>query len=69
MVSKYTIGTAVGGLCITSVRMIIVAIAGADDKLNLIPIVIYLLIAIGFNFFDLFLNVKFCKSHTYKTKI
>ncbi len=33
VVSKFTIGTALGGLGITSLRMIIVAIAGTSEDL------------------------------------
>lgn len=68
VVSKYTVGTAVSGLLLTSIRMIIVAILG-DNQDDLTPIVIYFVIAISFNLFNLFLNVKFCKSKVYKEKI
>ncbi len=68
MVSKFTIGTALSGLSITVLRMIIVAIAGTNDELTF-PIVIYFIIAILFNFFTLFSNLTFFRSREYKTKI
>lgn len=61
VVSKFTIGTALGGLGITSLRMIIIAIAGTDDSL-VFPIVLYFIIAIVFNFFTLFANLQFFRS-------
>jgi len=68
VVSKFTVGTAISGLFITVVRMIILAIAGADNK-TIYPIMIYFLIAIAFNTADMFLNIRFCKSEVYKNKI
>jgi MFS family permease len=68
VVSKFTVGTAVSGLFITTIRIIILAIAGAGDK-SVTPIIIYFVIAMGFNTFDLFLNIHFCKSSVYKEKI
>jgi hypothetical protein len=62
------VGTAVSGLFITLLRALIIIPFG-DDSSSHIPIIIYFLIAIGFNTFDMFVNIKFCKSHVYKTKI
>ncbi len=61
VVSKFTIGTALSGLSITVLRMIIVAIAGTNDELTF-PIIIYFIIAILFNFFTLFSNLTFFRS-------
>lgn len=61
VVSKFTIGTAVGGLFITILRMIIVAIAGTNKELAF-PIILYFIIAILFNFFTLFNNLTFFRS-------
>lgn len=61
VVSKFTIGTALSGLSITVIRMIIVAIAGADEG-DTTPIIIYFIIAICFNVFTLQQNVTFFKS-------
>lgn len=60
-VSKNTIGTALSGLGITSLRMIIVLFAGTDNS-NSTPIIIYFIIAILFNFLTLFSNLSFLKS-------
>jgi len=68
VVSKFTVGTAISGLFITVIRMIILAIAGADNK-TIYPIMIYFLIAIAFNTADMFMNISFCKSEVYKVKI
>jgi hypothetical protein len=58
----------VSGLSITFVRVIIVSIAG-DEQANLAPIIIYFCIAVGFNFFTVALNARFCRSKIYKEKI
>lgn len=68
VVSKFTVGTAISGLFITAIRLIILAIFGPDDK-AILPIIIYFIIAIIFNTLDLFMNITFCKSHVYKHKI
>ena len=68
VVSKFTVGTAVSGLFITVVRMIVLAIFGPDNTL-VTPIIIYFAMALAFNTFDLFMNVAFCKSEVYKHKI
>ena len=67
-VSKFTIGTALSGLGITLLRMIIVSIAGTDDTLTF-PIVMYFVIAILFNIFTLFSNLTFFRSREYRLKI
>lgn len=64
VVSKFTVGTALSGLFITLVRIIILAIAGAEST-SIAPIIIYFAIAIIFNTCDLFLNINFCKSEVY----
>lgn len=68
VVSKFTVGTAVSGLFITVVRMIILAGFGSGSE-SIAPIVIYFIIAIIFNTMDLFINIRFCKSALYKEKI
>jgi hypothetical protein len=68
VVSKFTVGTAVSGLFITVIRIIILAIFGADNSL-VTPIIIYFIIAIIFNTADLFMNIAFCRSSVYKHKI
>lgn len=68
VVSKFTVGTAVSGLFITVVRMIVLAIFGPDNTL-VTPIIIYFAMALAFNTFDLFMNIAFCKSEVYKHKI
>jgi uncharacterized membrane protein YvlD (DUF360 family) len=64
VVSKFTVGTAVSGLFITVVRMIVLAIFGPDNTL-VTPIIIYFAMALAFNTFDLFMNIAFCKSEVY----
>lgn len=61
VVSKFTVGTALGGLGITTLRMIIIGIAGTDDSL-VFPIILYFIIAICFNFFTLVSNLTFFRS-------
>lgn len=61
VVSKFTIGTAVSGLFITTLRMMIVAVAGTNNELAF-PIILYFIIAILFNFFTLFSNLTFFRS-------
>lgn len=68
VVSKFTVGTAVSGLFITVVRMVILAAFGSSNE-SIAPIVIYFIIAIIFNTMDLFINIRFCKSAVYKDKI
>lgn len=65
VVSKFTVGTAISGLFINLVRMIILAGFGTSND-SVIPIVIYFIIAMLFNTFDLLVNVKFIKSDVYK---
>ena len=67
-VSKNTIGTALSGLGLTSLRMIIILFAGTDNS-NSTPIIIYFIIAILFNFFTLFSNLSFLKSREFKIKV
>lgn len=68
VVSKFTVGTAVSGLFITFIRIVMLAIFGSDDTL-ITPIIIYFVLALIFNTFDLFMNIDFCKSQVYKQKI
>jgi hypothetical protein len=68
VVSKFTVGTAVSGLFMALLRAVITAGFGADNT-SRIPIIIYFIIAISVNTFDLFMNVKFCRSTVYKAKI
>lgn len=68
VVSKFTVGTALSGMFITGIRAIILAIAGAGNE-SIYPIIIYFVLAILFNTFDLFLNRHFCTSPVYYEKI
>lgn len=68
VVSKYTVGTAVSGLFITSIRVIILAVAGSDNSAYL-PTIIYFVIAIGVNIMVIFMNIAFCRSDVYRDKI
>ena len=68
VVSKFTIGTAVSGLFVATIRAIIVGIFGSQDK-SYKPIIIYFVIALIFNTFDLFMNLFFCSSSVYRHKI
>lgn len=61
VVSKFTVGTAISGLFITLIRIIILGIAGTNST-SIVPIVIYFAIALIFNTMDLFMNIQFCKS-------
>lgn len=63
-VSRYTIGTAAGGLFITLLRCLIVSILGTRED-NVAPIIIYISIALAFNFYDCYLNIKLFKSAIY----
>jgi hypothetical protein len=60
VISRFTIGTALSGLSLTIIRMIITAIAGTTPHIG--PIFIYFLIACTCQIVDLFLNNIFCKS-------
>ena len=68
VVSRFTIGTAISGLMLVVLRMIIVAILGSDES-NTLPIWIYMVLAILFNFFNLVLNIKFFASSDYKEQV
>ena len=69
VVSKFTVGTAVSGLFMIVVRIILIAIFGTDDNESFYPILIYFIIAVVFNIGDTIMNVRFCKSEVYKHKI
>lgn len=64
VVSKYTIGTALSGLSVNILRIIILSIAGPHNK-SILPIVIYFSTAVVFNLTGMFLNVSFIKSGIY----
>ncbi len=68
MVSKFTIGTALSGFSITVLRMLIISVAGTSNELS-VPIILYFVIAILFNFFTLFSNLTFFRSREYRIKI
>jgi equilibrative nucleoside transporter 1/2/3 len=68
VVSKFTVGTALSGMFITGIRVIILGIAGAGNQ-SIYPIIIYFVLAIIFNTFDLILNRVFCTSPVYYEKI
>lgn len=63
-ISRFTVGTAVGGLTLTVIRIIMVGIFG-PNSISLIPIIFYFSFAAMVNFLDLSLNVKFFKSKVY----
>lgn len=68
IVSKFTIGTAFSGLVIVFFRIILTLIFGTNS-ISSIPIVLYFALAIIFNTIDMFLNIYFCKSEVYMSKI
>lgn len=63
VISRFTIGTAVSGLSLTILKMIIVAISGTSP--HFLPVLIYFVIACLVQYFDLILNNKFCNSKFY----
>ena len=65
VVSRFTIGTAISGLMLIVLRIIIVSILGSSES-NTLPIWIYMSLAIFFNFFNMALNIKFFASSSYK---
>lgn len=67
VVSKFTVGTALSGLLITTIRIIILAISGSNNSIY--PILIFFAIAIIVNTLDMFMNIAFCKSSVYKHNI
>jgi hypothetical protein len=68
-VSRFTIGTATSGLSIIILRAIITVIYGDNNQSNIIPIAIYLSVAVFFTIIDLFLNLRMFKTPEYKSKI
>jgi len=68
IVSKFTIGTAFSGLVIVFFRIILTLIFGTNS-ISSIPIVLYFALAIIFNTVDMVLNIYFCKSEVYMSKI
>lgn len=68
VVSKYTIGTAVSGLFLTTIRAIVLAVGGSDNS-AVLPTAIYFCIAIGVNICVIIMNVHFCRSNVYRDKI
>ena len=68
VVSKYTVGTAVSGLFITTIRAIILALAGSDNG-SIMPATIYFSVAIGVTIIVIFMNIYFCRSKVYCDKI
>jgi len=68
IVSKFTIGTAFSGLVIVFFRIILTLIFGTNS-ISSIPIVLYFALAIIFNTVDMVLNIYFCKSDVYMSKI
>lgn len=67
VVSIYTVGTAISGLFITIIRVIILAIT--EDSSSSVPTVIYFALAIFFNIFAIMMNIYFCNSEVYRDKI
>lgn len=68
VVSKYTVGTAVSGLFITTIRAVILAVTGSENN-GYVPAVIYFAVAIGVNICAIAMNIYFCKSEVYRDKI
>ncbi|MCB0370243.1 MAG: hypothetical protein KDD45_12680 [Bdellovibrionales bacterium] len=68
IVSKYTIGTAVSGVLISGIRIVITAIYGVDDQ-SYLPIIIYFIVAGFINTANIVLNIKFCRSTVYRQNI
>lgn len=68
IVSKFTMGTAFSGLVIVFFRIILTLTFGTNSDSN-VPIVLYFAIAIIFNTVDMVLNIFFCKSEVYISKI
>lgn len=64
-VSRFTIGTAVSGLSLIILRAVITAGFGSDHPDNMAPFLVYFLIAILFNMWDLYLNLRMMKSEEY----
>ena len=67
VVSTYTVGTAISGLFITTIRVVILAIT--EDSSSSIPTIIYFALAIFFNILAIFMNIYFCSSEVYRDKI
>jgi hypothetical protein len=67
-VSTYTIGSAVSGLSLTVIRMLNVSFMGSSEA-DVWPIVIFMVIAIIFNFFCLYMNRNFTSSQIYEDQI
>lgn len=68
IVSKFTMGTAFSGLVIVFFRIILTLTFGTNSDSN-VPIVLYFAIAIIFNTVDMVVNIFFCKSEVYISKI
>lgn len=68
IVSKFTIGTAFSGLVIVFFRIILALIFGTNS-VSTIPIILYFVLAIIFNTVDMVVNIFFCKSEVYMSKI
>lgn len=67
-VSRFTIGTAGSGLALTILEIILAATINSNTT-GPIGIILYVAIALVFNFWDLFLNLKLFRSNLYKRKI
>lgn len=67
-VSRFTVGTAASGLFLAVLRIIITGIFGSNES-DYFPILLFLGIAIIFNFFSLSLNLKFFSGQVYNESI
>lgn len=67
-VSKFTIGTAASGLSLILLRAVITASFSSNPD-SVIPIMIYFVLSVAFNVFDLVLNLRLFSSHEYTEKI
>lgn len=63
----YTVGTAISGLFITTIRVVILAVT--EDSSSSTPTIIYFALAIFFNILAIIMNIYFCNSEVFKDKI
>lgn len=65
VVGKFTVGTALSGVILTAIRIVVIAAFGEEPGL-LLPIIIYFGISVLFNTINLVFNIHFLKSDIYK---
>jgi hypothetical protein len=69
VVSRFTVGTAVSGLALVLLKVVITACFSPSQQLSIMPTVIYFSLSTLFNFFDLFLNIKLFQTNLFKESI